>query len=266
MILKKSIKAVAFFSLLFFFTSCGTNEENDNDIDVRTFADVKADFQKLTFSTGVNDLEIIGVDNYLWRFRLIVPASASTTNKRPLVVSLHGGATIKNAELHKQTSCLTEAGLESLDAFILSPNSDGYVWFDEPNQDKVISLTALVKAQLNVNTNKVAITGYSDGGIASWFFAQFHPTAYSASIPMAAYYDPQVPTVPTAKIDIPLYVIHGEDDQYFNVTAVQGFVNKAKDAGTNIQLIVAPGLEHLNSCDYVPYLKDASIWLDTVIW
>ena len=62
------------------------------------------------------------------------------------MVSLHGGTTIKNEELRKQTTCLAEPGLESLDAFILSPNSDGYVWFDEPNQDKVISLTALVKA------------------------------------------------------------------------------------------------------------------------
>ncbi len=265
---KSYFKRITILALFILFISCGGSDDDGGgvDVDSRTYADVKADFEKLTFSPGINDIEIIGVDDYLWRFRLIVPTSASTSNKRPLMISLHGGATIKNETIHKQTSCLAEPGLESLDAYILSPNSDGFVWFDGPNREKVVSLTNLVKTHLNVNTNKVAITGYSDGGIASWFFAQFHETAFSASVPMAALYDPQVPTVPTARINIPLYVIHGENDQYFPLTQVQNNVKTAKDAGTDIQLIVAPGLEHLQSCDYVPYLKDAAIWLDTVVW
>jgi predicted peptidase len=267
MIYKKSIKVITFFTFFLLLISCGGSEEVfDDGVYLKTFAEVKEDFQQLTFSPGINDIEIIGRANFLWKFRLLVPANASPSNKRPLIISLHGGATIKNETLHKQTSCLAEPGLESLDAYILSPNSDGFLWFDEPNQNKVLDLTQLVTTYLNVNTSKVAITGYSDGGIASWFFAQFHPSAYSASIPMAALYNPQVSTVPSAKINIPMYVVHGEDDQYFPLVSVQNYVKTAEDAGTNIQLIIAPGLEHLQSCDYVPYLKDAATWLDTVIW
>ena len=33
-----------------------------------------------------------------------------------------------------------------------------------------------------------------------------------------------------------------------------------------IFFVVADGLGHYTPCDYVPYLKDAAIWLKEIVW
>lgn len=250
-------------SLTFF--NCGS-ASSDVEVDPieRTLTDVKEDFQKINFNVGINDVQVEGVNGFVWKFRVIIPASASSSNKRPLIVSLHGGTTLANSEFYKATSCLAEPGFEDLDAIILSPDSDGYPWFYDFNVEKVVELTEMVKLNLEVNLNKVAISGYSDGGIGAWYFAQHFPNKYKAAIPMAAQYDPRTASLPTNRIDIPVYAIHGENDQLFLLNITQGFVTIAKSAGTDVQLIIALGLDHYNSCDYVPYLKDAASWLDGV--
>ena len=265
MYINKNIKNI--FLLLLTITVVSCSSDNESVPQVRTYEEVKADFEKLTFSPGINDMEIEGTfDNVIWRFRVIIPLDASSTNKRPLIVALHGGATIINVDLHKNTACLTEPGFEDWDAFILAPNSDGFIWYDVPNQDKVITLTKLLKEFLNVNKNKIAITGYSDGGNGAWYFSQYYPQEFSASIPMASSYNPVRRGLPSSKIDIPMYVIHGANDQLFTLPITQGYVDETINAGTDLKFVIANGLEHYNSCFYVPYLKDAATWLDTVVW
>ena len=263
---KNFFKSIFFITVSFLIFSCGSETGGGTETEIRSYNDVKLDFEKLTFTPGINDIEIIGTADYVWKFRLIVPANASVSNKRPLIVSLHGGATIANSGFYKATSCLVEPGFESLDAYILSPASDGFPWFDEPNQYKVVELTRLVKEFLNVDSNKVAISGYSDGGIGAWFHAQYNPSDYSASIPMSAQYNPRSPSLGTSKINIPMYAIHGENDELFPLETTQQFVDLTIDAGTDITFVIATGLTHNNTCDYESYLKDAAIWLDTVVW
>lgn len=266
---KNYLKLIYVIPISIFLLSCQTDDDLSFYVspnNSRTLEEVIFDFNNLTIVPGINDLTVESTfNNVFWNFRIIVPESASDTNKRPLIMRLHGAATIVDEDLHKSTACLIEPGFEELDAIIISPNSDGFIWYDLPNQNKILTLTNLVKNRLPVDTNKIVITGYSDGGNGAWFFAQNHPNIYSASIPMATSYNPDRNGSPL-KIDIPMYVIHGSLDQLFALSTTQGYVNTTTEAGTELEFVIAEGLDHFNSCAYIPYLKDAATWLETSVW
>ena len=84
---------------------------------------------------------------------------------------------------------------------------------------------------------------------------------------MATSYNPIRPDPNiSVKIDIPMYVIHGSEDQLFPLAITQGYIDTTVAAGTDLEFVIAPGLEHFNSCAYVPYLQDAADWLVNTVW
>ena len=257
------------FFLLIFILSCG--KSNDNTVvtpHTRTAEDVKNDFSNLEVKPGINDFRLEStVEGYYWNFRIIAPENASESNKRPLIINLHGGASNIYPDAHKSaSSCLAEPAFQDLNAYIISPNSNGYLWYDPINQIQILALVDLAKTYLPIDENKVAITGYSDGGNGSWFYADFHPDLFSAAIPMASSYNPARANGDIVKINIPLYVIHGENDELFPVSQTEEWVNQLIDVGSDIHFVIAAGLTHNQPCDYVDYLKDASNWLQTEVW
>ncbi|RKE92227.1 dienelactone hydrolase family protein [Ichthyenterobacterium magnum] len=266
--MKKSYKyfGVLFIAVLFFNCS-GSDDDGGTPINPgRTEADVRVDFQNLVVNTGINDFTLeSNNENFFWDFRIIAPVGASSTNKRPLIISLHGDATTVS-EAYKATACLAEPGLDGLGAYIISPSSKGFLWFDAPNQNQILALVDLASSYLSVDTNKIAITGYSDGGNGSWFFAQFYPSLFSASIPMASSYNPINNVGVVQQITIPMRVIHGSDDALFPIATTEGYVNDSNAAGSNIEFVTATGLGHLEPCNYVPYLLSASSWLEEEVW
>jgi predicted peptidase len=246
--------------------SCGGNNDDSNPLD-RTAEDVISDFQNLNIQPGVNDLVLEStVSGVFWNFRIIAPEDASEANKRPLVLSLHGGAANIAPNAHKSTGCLVEPAFEALNAYIISPNSNGFYWYDQRNQVQVLALLDLAKTYLPIDETKVVITGYSDGGNGSWFYAQYYSDLFSAAIPMATSYDTEVSDGVVPKINIPLYVIHGENDDLFPLAQTAEWVNQSKNAGSSIEFVVALGLDHYEICDYVDYLTTATNWLQNEVW
>lgn len=267
------IKIIISLLFLTFFLGCSGDGDDGPPDDggggniVRTAADVRADFKNLSIKTGVNDLVLESlVIGSFWNFRIIMPEGASATNKRPLVLRLHGGAQNASSDAHKSTACLVEPAFEGLDVIILSPNSNQDLWYEEKNIVQVLALMDLVKANLPVDESRTVITGYSDGGNGSWFFSQFYSTLFSAAIPMATSYRVVDSQGNPAKINIPMYVIHGSADTLFPIETTEGFVDESIAAGSDITFVVADGLIHIAACDYLPYFKDAVTWLETEVW
>jgi len=263
------IKFTLFIFLSIFSLSCSgeDDEPNSNSETQRTVQDVRDDFSNITFNPGINDITLeSNTDGTFWSFRVIVPEGASPSNKMPLVMSLHGGALDSTSESHKSTSCLVVPGFEALDAYIISPNSNRSVWYGSRNSIQVEALVDLALTNFHIDENKVVVTGYSDGGNGSWYFAQFYSDLFSASIPMASSYNTANTAGVVNAIGIPLYVIHGSEDELFPLERTEGYVNESIAAGSNIQFVVAEGLIHIAPCDYVPYLQEAVTWLETEVW
>lgn len=272
--IKNYIKPIVVLSLVLMLFSCGGGDSDDGpdggDIPnpPRTAEDVIADFKALDIKTGINDLELESlVEGVYWKFRIIVPAGANSSNTRPMVLRLHGAARADSPEAHKSTACLVEPAFEGEDVFILSPNSNGELWYEPSNQAQVLALIDLTTNNLPIDKTKTVVMGYSDGGNGSWFFAQFFAQYFAASIPLASSYNTDNNASEDIQpLTIPLYVIHGSDDELFPVETTEGYVNASIDAGSSIKFVIADGLVHNEPCTYLDELEDAVDWLETDVW
>ncbi|MEO9893520.1 dienelactone hydrolase family protein [Aurantibacter sp.] len=251
--------------------SCSSDSEPSDPVDpeptVRTADDVIKDFQAIDFQPGINDVTLESTTiGLFWKFRVVVPTDVAL-NDLPLIFNLHGGAQNVDDNLHKNTECIISPGLEGiLDAYIISPNSNGELWYSQNNQIQIIALHDLVTTHLSIDTDKVGITGYSDGGNGSWFYAQFYSTLFSVAIPLATSYNTISNTGEYNPLDVPVYVIHGEEDELFLLETTQNFINESIEAGSDIQFVIAPELDHYQVCDYMPYFKEGARYLATEVW
>lgn len=242
--------------------SCSTND-NNSDIQ-RTYNDVRLDFSSITFIAGVNDESLLNANNFLWYFRVYMPDIDFTNNDRPLIIDLHGFSG-DNTDAHKNTSCYIQSGFSSLDAIIISPNAGNYPWENLINQEQVLSLVDLAVTYLPVDPSKIVVTGYSAGGNGSWFLGESQPNVFSAAIPISSSYNTTTGGV-SRLMEIPFYVIHGEDDDYFPLQLTQDWVNATMSAGSDITFVVAQGLNHFEPCNYESYIEDAAQWLVNDVW
>jgi len=267
--------AFSFFALILFLVGCSdsflepptetTVIENTPQLNIE---DVRNAFSELTFETGANDFELNVLYNKKWVFRLVVPEIADD-ELAPLFVDLHPGALTPRPTYHTFLNCSFRNALEEngMKAYVLSPNAQGILWYDTFNEDQVVNLVKFAIENLNIDPNKVVVTGYSDGGNGSWFHADMNPELFSAAIPLASSY----PLRTTAeglvkKIEVPIYAIQGEFDVTFPYTNIETRVEQAVNVGSEIILVKGEGLDHNTFCSYVPHVKDALEWLENSVW
>ncbi len=248
------------FALLFTVLLLVIGCNKDEDPVERTFDDVQADFSNIPLTDGTQDVTLELNDNQFWSFRVIPPKSLGSSTY-PLIIRLHG-ASAGYDEAHLGTECLIEPGFESLNAFILSPNAGDSEWFEPENQEKLGTLINLAINLWPVDASKLVLVGYSNGGNGSWYYAEHQANTFSAGIPIASSYHNDT----SVKIDVPLYVIHGEDDELFPVDSTRKWVEEYQDSGGDIKFVVAEGLTHFLPCEYISYLQDASAWLEEQVW
>lgn len=262
----KHLKLATLIFCTLFLYHCSSSDDSDNNTSSRTFNDVRQDFSNIEFTTGNNDIALRNHFNFIWNFRVIIPDVDLTNNNRPLIVTLHGGVSINDPSAHTYTDCYAEPGFAALDPIIISPNADQLAWFNAYNVEFVLSLVDLAKEFLPVDPNKIVINGYSDGGNGSWFLGETRPNFFSAAVPMASNYGSYNQNGTPRVMPIPMYVIHGENDELFTLEDIESWVTETTAAGSDITLDVAPGLTHMQPCDYVPYLQNATDWLINHVW
>ncbi len=241
---------------------CGSND--DNEPDTITYADIEKAFQDIELVAGTQDLTLQITESIFYNFRVIIP-DVDLTQDIPLVMALHW-ANNGDPTTHLETDCYVEPGLAALDAIIISPNSGDTEWGSIDNQDKLHILIDLSTRYWPIDQQRIAVMGYSSGGNGSWFYAETQPAVFSAGIAMASGYNVFRPDQSVRTITPPMYVIHGEDDDFFPIDTVQYWVDQTNLAGSNVEFVRAPGLGHYQPCDYVPYLVEAVRWLDEEIW
>jgi len=190
--------------------------------------------------------------------------------KYPLVIALHGnpGGTIPPYYSEGYLRGLVEPGLRDLNAIIVAPDMPPKPggWID-PYADEVISEFIKTVLKLNrswpVDPDRVVITGYSAGGFGVWKLTDKHPDLFSAGIPMAA--DPILGDR-DGPDEVPLYVIHGTEDELFPYDTVVFAVNYLKEKGVPVTMATAEGESHLLIYSYVPALRGAVDWLKNDVW
>jgi dienelactone hydrolase len=119
-----------------------------------------------------------------------------------------------------------------------------------------MSFIKIVKNEWPVDPEQIIITGYSMGGICTWYLADKYPGEFCAAIPMAS--SPM--GFLTGKV--PHYVIQGEFDQEFGTASVKRAVGIMKSKNRRAELVIADSLFHENAGRYVPYLRQSIPWIN----
>jgi len=209
-------------------------------------------FQKAAAKKGSIDFVVPNKSSKTtYNLRLIGPTKADGLPK-PLILALHwaGG----NEDYKVFSDCLIEPAFQDLDAYIIVPDAEQQIWYTEHNQQKVLELMDAAMAIWKVDKTKVLVTGYSNGGNGSWYYAEHHANLFNAAIPMASSYQVKGSVKP------PIYLIHGAKDDLFPIATTLDFAKEAQAAGTDITIKTNEHLSHFEACAYVEDLKAGVAW------
>ena len=150
---------------------------------------------------------------------------------------------------------LVVPGLKKLGAIIIAPDCPGDGWTDPISEGAVLALTEYAVRHWPVDRRRVVVTGYSLGGIGSWFFASRHPEIFSAAVPVAGR--------PVGDVDVrvPIYAINGRRDEVIDIEPTRTAIESLRARGARVELIVVKGPTHYQTQAFVAPLKEAVVWL-----
>ncbi len=198
------------------------------------------------------------IGGIVWDYAISVP-EIQVGEKVPFIIGLHGGA-LGMGSGEGYLKCLADPGFRKLNAIIFAPEAGEFYFWDENNYSLILTLIEYAKKYWPIDENKIIVSGYSNGGYATWFFGINYPDIFSAAIPVASNYDYN------KKLEIPFYVIHGDYDRTFPLEDIQELVTSLKNKGSDIQLFIMEGYSHDIGCDYDYSLWQASDWLLNEVW
>jgi poly(3-hydroxybutyrate) depolymerase len=183
---------------------------------------------------------------------------------RSVVVLLHG-AIVKvpgqrgmepDAATRALITCLAEPALNELAPLIIAPHSVDGLWWKATDTEFVLGLVAAAQRRWPELATRSVIMGYSNGGIATWYFARLYPEYFSAAIPMAFNESIAGPT------PLPIYAIQGERDELFPIAPIRAATSALQAKGFDVTLRVRYRAGHMNPCAYEPELALAGQWLE----
>ncbi len=236
--------------------SCGKSERSPDPTytDPGTFVTDES-VQAISLKPGSQEI-VFDLENGS-RFKFIAYAPENLENP-PLIIALHWAGDETTYQTYGP--CQAIDGFKDSGAIILIPSSDGGIWWDQSMYDLMVDLIDKTVTHWKVDRDKVAVTGYSNGGSASWLYAEVGGDVFSAAIPIGGSY------ASSPKFDIPIYAIHGENDELFPFASTEKTVQESINKGSDIKWVKAEGRGHFEGCMYTEYVQAASTWLVDEAW
>ena len=171
---------------------------------------------------------------------------SAPNQKWPVILFLHGaGERGSNLDLIYKHGIPKVAETLDLPFVALSPQCPLNHWWSDfiPVLDDLI---AQVQTTLDIDPQRVYLTGLSMGGFGAWHLAVEHPERFAAVAPICgggawAY---GVRERIGAIKDIPAWVFHGGADDVVPLWESQVMVDALKGCGGDVRLTVYPGVGH----------------------
>lgn len=184
---------------------------------------------------------------------------------RSVIVMLHGAVVrIAGAPVLEPPTvavrmlrCLGQPAFAAQRSLVIAPHSADGQWWKNDDTAFVLGLVAAARQRWPGIGSRSAITGYSNGGIATWYFARLYPEWFSAAIPMA--FNDMI----VGATRIPVYAIQGDKDEMFEFEPVRAALARERARGTDVTLSVRHRAGHMTPCAYAPELSAAGQWLES---
>ena len=205
-----------------------------------TFSQNESFFEKNVFIPEAGDT---------LNYRLMRPMNFDSTKKYPVVLFLHGagerGNDNKMQLVNGALNFASPLNRKQFPCYVLVPQcANKFRWVEvdwklpshvQPDIPSVylkrtmLLLDSLVK-KLNIDTNKIYITGLSMGGFGIWDAISRWPNKFAAAVPVCGGGD----TAKASTIkDIPIWAFHGSNDKVVMTSRSRDMIDAIKKAGGN---------------------------------
>lgn len=183
-------------------------------------------------------------------YALNVPDSYDPTRKYQARIQLHGGVSRRTNGVRGDGTIGALAGAEQI--YIIP-----YAWNDAPwwadNQiENLRTILDTVKRTYNVDENRVAVAGVSDGATGAYYIAMRDTTPYASFLPLNGFI---MVLTSVASSDLfpnnlrnkPFFVVNGGRDPLYPMRAVEPSVNHLKTHGVEVEYHPQPNGVHNTS-------------------
>lgn len=136
---------------------------------------------------------------------------------------------------------------------IIAPNCPVKSWVDDKSIASVLELRDYCIEKYNIDTNKIIITGFSLGGIGTWYLATHYSNLFTCAIPIAGY--PEMDWL-KKQGEINLLVVNSVDDEIIPFEKVNSAVEYIKSRGQNVRLKKLFGVGHYSMNQFIGPVKD----------
>jgi predicted peptidase len=204
---------------------------------------------------GIHHLEISDPPS---RVTLSLPADIYKETTFPLAIALHYAGPVVPFYGSSLLKDLVEPGLRELGAIIAAPDCQAGAWDNERGEAHILELLDMLCGSYPIDRRSVLLTGYSIGGIGTWYIAGRNQGKFSAALPMAA--NPP-PAVTELNWTMPIYVIHGLQDELFPIQASRDVVEELKGQGVDITMVEVDPASHFETGRFYRPLRGAVPWI-----
>ena len=210
--------------------------------------------------------EFRGRDGNTLRYRLLVPEHVEPGRRYPLVVQFHGSGGIGDDNIGQLETAARAWALPDVrrrhPAFVLVPQFPARsANYDDPLDPRAARASTLLPTALElvhevantrpIDVRRIYATGFSMGGSAAWLAPTLQPGLFAATMPVSGI----APDRSQAALlkDVPLLVLHGDDDDENPIDADRGMVEAIRAlGGDNVRLREYAGLAHAPPGDLIP--------------
>jgi predicted esterase len=169
-----------------------------------------------------------------------LPPKYNPKKSYPMIITLHGaggtGQNLRDAWANTKTDWgrKVRAGYIVVGATDRSPRR-GAQWWQWPQGKDVYDLLEHLKKSYNVDTNRVILNGFSNGGHSTWSLGMKQPSLFTALAPSAG-----GPVGDSARLDLeliaslanlPVHWVHSADDRICPAASAQRVMARYKQLG-----------------------------------
>jgi hypothetical protein len=198
-----------------------------------------------------------GVEHF---YSVNVPASYDPARRYQMRFQLHGGVGGRSDNKPRGTGEI--GALAGAEQFYVLP----YSWNDAPwwSDDQILNLDAIVdslKRTYNIDENRVALSGVSDGATGAYYIAMRLTTPFSSFLPLNGFImvlaDDSIDdhrVFPSNLRNKPFFVVNGGKDRLYPTWAVEPYTKHLMRSGVEVEYHPQPEGEH--NTKWWPEIKD----------
>jgi len=200
-------------------------------------------------------------DGHTVYYTLRIPAGYDGHTALPVILCLHFGGQPSEFYGGRFLNLIPIPGLGSLSAILVAPTAHQKGWATPTGEAAAFAALAAVEQHLTADTERRVVMGYSMGGSGTWHIAAKFRQHFVAAIPIAG--TPRQTELENLR-DLPLYVIHSEDDRMVPIDDDAKAVERLQAMRAPVEFARLPSGDHFDYRLVIAELRKVCTWLETM--